>query len=50
VLRRQVEQRIDVVVYRRLDELFGDGHRRGLLSAPPELLGEITRAARWSGC
>jgi AcrR family transcriptional regulator len=45
VLRRHVEQRIDTVVYRRLDELFQDGHRRGLLSAPPELLGEITRGA-----
>ena len=44
-LRRHVEQRIDTVVYRRLDELFQDGHRRGLLSAPPELLGEITRGA-----
>ena len=45
VLRRHVEQRIDTVVYRRLDELFRDGHRRGLLSVPPELLGEITRGA-----
>jgi AcrR family transcriptional regulator len=45
LLRRHVEQRIDAVVYRRLDELFQDGHRRGLLSAPPELLGEITRGA-----
>jgi AcrR family transcriptional regulator len=45
VLRRHVEQRIDAVVYRRLDELFQDGHRQGLLSAPPELLGEITRGA-----
>jgi AcrR family transcriptional regulator len=44
-LRKHVEQRIDMVVYRRLDELFQDGHRRGLLSAPPELLGEITRGA-----
>jgi AcrR family transcriptional regulator len=45
VLRRHVEQRVDAVVYQRLDELFRDGHRRGLLSAPPELLGEITRGA-----
>jgi AcrR family transcriptional regulator len=45
ILRRHVEQRIDAVVYQRLDELFQDGHRRGLLSAPPELLGEITRGA-----
>jgi AcrR family transcriptional regulator len=44
-LRRHVEQRIDTVIYRRLDELFQDGRRRGLLSAPPELLGEITRGA-----
>jgi AcrR family transcriptional regulator len=45
VLRRHVEQRVDEVVYQRLDELFQDGHRRGLLSAPPELLGEIVRGA-----
>ena len=45
VLRRHVEQRIDAVVYRRLDELFQDGHRRGLLRAAPELLGEIIRGA-----
>ncbi|MFF7986271.1 TetR/AcrR family transcriptional regulator [Streptomyces sp. NPDC007901] len=45
VLRHYVEQRVDTVIYRRVDELFRDGHRRGLLSAPPELLGEITRGA-----
>ncbi|MGW1505091.1 TetR/AcrR family transcriptional regulator [Streptomyces mirabilis] len=45
VLRQYVEQRVDAVVYRRLDELFWDGHRQGLLSAPPELLSEITRGA-----
>ena len=45
LLRQHVEQRIDEVIYRRLDELFRDGHRRGLLSAPPRLLGEITRGA-----
>lgn len=45
VLRQYVEQRVDAVVYRRLDELFRDGHRQGLLSAPPELLSEITRGA-----
>jgi hypothetical protein len=44
MLRRYVEQRTDAFVYQRLDELFRDGHRRGLLSAPPEL-GEITRGA-----
>jgi AcrR family transcriptional regulator len=45
VLRKHVEHRIDTVVYERLDALFRDGHRRGLLSAPPELLGELTRGA-----
>jgi hypothetical protein len=45
MLRQHVEQRVDAVVYRRLDELFRDGHRRGLLPAPPELLSEITRGA-----
>lgn len=45
VLRRYVEARIDAVVYQRLDALFRDGHRRGLLRAPPELLGEIIRGA-----
>lgn len=45
MLRRHVEQRVDAVIYRRLDELFRDGHRRGLLLAPPELLSEITRGA-----
>lgn len=45
MLRQYVEQRVDAVVYRRLDELFRDGHQRGLLSVPPELLSEITRGA-----
>ncbi|MGW2938187.1 TetR/AcrR family transcriptional regulator [Streptomyces sp. NPDC001156] len=45
MLRQYVEQRTDAVVYRRLDELFRDGHRQGLLPAPPELLSEITRGA-----
>ncbi|MEU9279527.1 TetR/AcrR family transcriptional regulator [Streptomyces sp. NPDC048342] len=45
VLRQYVEQRVDTVIYRRVDELFREGHRQGLLSAPPELLGEITRGA-----
>ncbi|WP_211769274.1 TetR/AcrR family transcriptional regulator [Kutzneria sp. CA-103260] len=45
VLRRHVEQRMDAVVYQRLDELFRDGDRRGLLSTPPELLSEIIRGA-----
>lgn len=45
MLRQFVEQRVDMVVYRRVDELFQDGHRQGLLSVPPELLSEITRGA-----
>jgi AcrR family transcriptional regulator len=45
MLRQYVEQRVDAAIYRRLDELFRDGHRRGLLPAPPELLSEITRGA-----
>jgi AcrR family transcriptional regulator len=45
LLRQYVEQRVDTVIYRRLGELFRDGHRRGLLPAPPELLTEITRGA-----
>lgn len=44
-LRRYVEQRVDEVVYGRIDELFRDGHRQGLLPAPPELLSQITRGA-----
>jgi len=45
ILRRYVEQRVDAVIYQRIDELFRDGHRRGLLPMPPELLSEITRGA-----
>ncbi|MFG3060441.1 TetR/AcrR family transcriptional regulator [Streptomyces sp. NPDC003328] len=45
MLRHYVEQRMDTVVYRRLDELFREAHQRELLSAPPELLSEITRGA-----
>lgn len=45
MLRQYVEQRVDAVVYRRLDDLFLEGHRQGLLQAPPELLSEITRGA-----
>ncbi|MFE3167555.1 TetR/AcrR family transcriptional regulator [Streptomyces sp. NPDC059224] len=45
VVRRYVEQRVDAVIYRRIDELFRYGHRQGLLPAPPELLYEITRGA-----
>lgn len=45
MLRQYVKQRADAVIHRPLDELFRDGHRRGLLPAPPELIGEITRGA-----
>jgi AcrR family transcriptional regulator len=45
VLRKHVEERMDAVIYRRLDALFEQGHRRGLLSAPPRLLSEIIRGA-----
>ncbi|EWM19476.1 TetR/AcrR family transcriptional regulator [Kutzneria sp. 744] len=45
VLRRHVEHRIDAVVYQPLEELFREGQRQGVLTAPPELLGEITRGA-----
>lgn len=45
MLRQYVEQRVDAVVYQRLDELFREGHQQGLLPAPPELLSEITRGA-----
>ena len=45
MLRRHAELRMDEVVYRRLEELFRDAHRQGLLPAPPELLSEITRGA-----
>jgi hypothetical protein len=45
LLRRQVEQRIDATVYQRLDRLLRDGHQHGLLSTPPELLGQLIRGA-----
>lgn len=45
VLRQYVEQRVDDVFFRRLDDLFRDGHRRGLLAVPPELLSELVRGA-----
>ncbi|GAA2240446.1 hypothetical protein GCM10010430_22370 [Kitasatospora cystarginea] len=44
MLRQYAEQRVDVAVCRRLDE-FRDGHGQDLLSAPPELLSEITRGS-----
>ena len=45
VLRQHVQRRIDAVVYQRLDALFQDGYRRGLVTTRPELLGEIIRGA-----
>jgi AcrR family transcriptional regulator len=45
MLRPYVEQRVEDVVYRRIDSLFRTGHERGLLPAPPELLSLITRGA-----
>lgn len=44
-LRLYVEQRVDAAIYQPLKELFQDGHRQGLLPAPPELVGEIIRGA-----
>jgi AcrR family transcriptional regulator len=44
-LRAHVEQRMDAVIYEPLNALFEDGHRQGLLPAPPALVGEITRGA-----
>ncbi|MFJ8006608.1 substrate-binding domain-containing protein [Streptomyces fagopyri] len=43
MLRQYVEQRVDAVIHRRVDELFHHAHRQGLLPGPPELLSEITR-------
>ena len=45
MLRSHVEQRVETVVYRRIDELFQTGHRAGALNTPPELLSVITRGA-----
>ena len=44
-LRSHVEQRVEEAIYQPLKELFRDGHRQGLLPAPPELVGEIVRGA-----
>jgi len=46
MLRSYVEQRIEEVVYRRIDDLFQAGYRRGALSTPPELLSVIVRGAQ----
>jgi AcrR family transcriptional regulator len=45
MLRSHVEQRVETVVYRRIDDLLQTGHRAGALSTPPELLSVITRGA-----
>jgi len=45
LLREYAARRMDEVIYQRLHELYREGHRRGLISAPPELLSEITRGA-----
>ncbi|GAB2857934.1 hypothetical protein GCM10027176_70510 [Actinoallomurus bryophytorum] len=45
LLKTYVEQRVETVVYRRIDDLFQTGHRAGALSTPPELLSVITRGA-----
>ncbi|HJP77530.1 MAG TPA: TetR/AcrR family transcriptional regulator [Pseudonocardiaceae bacterium] len=45
MLRPYVEQRVEAVVYRRIDELFQTGHEAGVLRTAPELLAVITRGA-----
>lgn len=45
MLRPYVEQRVETVVYQRIDDLFRLGHERGELRTPPELLSVITRGA-----
>ena len=45
MLRPYVEQRVETVIYQRIDELFRLGHERGALRTPPELLSLITRGA-----
>lgn len=45
MLRPYVEQRVETVVYQRIDDLFRLGHERGALRTPPELLSVITRGA-----
>lgn len=48
MLRQYVEQRVDSVVYGRLDELLRDGHCQGLLRR--RLSCSVrSLAARWSG-
>lgn len=45
MLRSYVEQRLETVVYRRIDDLLQTGHRLGALNTPPQLLGsELPRA------
>lgn len=45
MLRPFVEQRLEAVVYRRIDDLFQAGYRVGALNTAPELLSCITRGA-----
>lgn len=45
LLREYAARRMNEVIYQRLHELYREGHRQGLLPAPPELLSEITRGA-----
>jgi AcrR family transcriptional regulator len=45
MLRSFVEQRVEEVVYRRIDDLFRAGYRLGALSTLPELLSVIVRGA-----
>ncbi|HEU5428731.1 MAG TPA: TetR/AcrR family transcriptional regulator [Actinocrinis sp.] len=45
LLRDYAARRMDEVIYQRLHGLYREGHRQGLLAAPPELLSEITRGA-----
>lgn len=45
MLRSYVEQRVEAVVYRRIDDLLRTGRRLGALSTPPELLSVIVRGA-----
>lgn len=45
MLKSYVEQRVETVVYRRIDDLLRTGHRLGALRTPPELLSLIIRGA-----
>ena len=45
MLRSYVEQRVEEVVYWRIDDPFQAGYRRGALSTPPKLLSVIVGSA-----